>query len=564
MEDFADPEVNEITVLCSAQSAKTLTLLCLVAWVIVEDPGPILWVTAKLGEAKKLSKGRVLPLLERCAPVAEVMPTSRMFKTTLEIYFPGAPLYLTGAESPASLQSTPFRYVILDEARSYPDGALEMVSKRFRSYTHNYKKIIITTPAAEGDAVHRAFQAGHRARWEVECPACGEFHEMQWGDEKTKGGLKWDKNDSTYDAEKKMYIFEALEKTVRYECWNPDCTHSWRDVLADRKHISTRGKWMVGNLNAPSNSKSYTWGALVPWWASWNSQVREFLLATKAVEWGDFAPLKDHFTETRGEVWTDKLRFGDDDKYLAARMAAYDPLEPWPEEVRRFMSVDVQGAGGRHFWYVIRAWGAGAKSRLLTYGKAHSWDELASKAEEWRVEPDNVVVDSGKWAPEVYQKIIDSNYRWKAFKGDDAGGREGFRISGKLWLYQKSMVDPTLGKRRDRAVRDIELYVWAKYGVIARLYAFMHGAMGEWAVHEGVGEDYKLQVTSWDRRSRIGRNGYEMLEWFQKRKKDEDHLADCEQMQVVAAAATGLLHLPEDLELWKAAQAAQSERDAQS
>jgi phage terminase large subunit GpA-like protein len=101
MEDFADPEVNEITVICSAQSAKTLTLLALLAWLIAEDPGPVLWVTAKLGEAKKISKGRVLPLLERCAPVAEKIPTSRMFKTTLEIYFPGAPLFLTGSESPA-------------------------------------------------------------------------------------------------------------------------------------------------------------------------------------------------------------------------------------------------------------------------------------------------------------------------------------------------------------------------------------------------------------------------------------------------------------------------------
>jgi hypothetical protein len=43
-----------------------------------------------------------------------------------------------------------------------------------------------------------------------------------------------------------------------------------------------------------------------------------------------------------------------------------------------------------------------------------------------------------------------------------------------------------------------------------------------------------------------------VLEWFQKRK--EDHLIDCEQMQIVAAAATGMLHMPEDLELLTASQ----------
>lgn len=546
MEDYADPGVNEITVLCSAQSAKTLTLLCLLAWTIAEDPGPTLWVTAKLGEAKKLSKGRVLPLLERCGPVAEIMPTNRMFKTTLEIYFPNAPLFLTGSESPASLQSTPFRYVILDEARSYPKGALEMVSKRFRSYSHNYKKIIITTPAMEGDAVHRAFQAGHQARWEVVCPKCGNYHEMRWGDPKTLGGLKWDKNDETYDAEKGVYRYEELAKTIRYHCWNEECDHVWRDQVADRKHISTQGKWVSNNPNAPSNIKSYTWNALMPWWPGWKEQVIEFLQSKKAMEWSDWHPLKDHINETRGEVWTDQLRFGDDDKYLEGRVEDYDPLAPWIEEVRRFMSVDVQGAGGRHFWYVIRAWGAGAKSRLLAYGKAHSWEELRSKAAEWNVPGDNVVVDSGQWAPEVYQEVINSGYRWKALKGDD---KDGYKIGGKTFLFQKSWVDPTLGRKKDTKVRDIELYVWAKYGVIARLYAFLHGVVGDWKVFPGTGNDYGLQVTTWDRRARVGRNGHESLEWYQKR--TEDHLADCEQMQIVAAAATGLLHAPEELELWK-------------
>jgi hypothetical protein len=424
-----------------------------------------------------------------------------------------------------------------------------MVSKRFRSFTHNYKKVIITTPDKEGDPVHRAFTAGHQAHWEVPCPKCGICHEMVWGDEKTVGGLKWTKNEETYDEEKKSYRYEKLKATMRYHCWNPECDHVWRDIGTDRKYISTEGAWVERNPDAPSNTKSYTWNALLPWWPSWYDQMVEFLQATKAKQWGDFYPLKDHMNETRGEVWTDQLRYGDDDKYLMARVADYDPCEVWDLETRRFMSVDVQGAGGRHFWYVIRAWAPGGKSRLLAYGKAWSWEELASKAEEWGVGGDNMVIDSGQWAPEVYQKVIDSGYRWKPMKGD---AKDGFRIHGKMWLYQKTLVDPTLGKVRDRKLRDIELYMWAKYGVIERLHAMLHGIVGQWEIFPGTGEDYNLQVPVWDKRSRIMRQGGEMLEWFQKRK--EDHLSDCEQMQIVAAAATGMLHMPEDLELWKASQ----------
>ena len=545
MEEVADEGVNEVTCMCSAQSAKTLTLLCLVAWIICEDPGPILWVTKNVEEAKKLAKSRLLPLLERCAPVAaRMIGMDRTQKTTREIYFPGAPLIIAGAESPASLQSTPFRWVILDEARSYPPGALEMVSKRLRSYTHNWKKIIISTPDREGDGVHRAFMAGDQQRWYPRCPQCGDLHELAWGDHTTKGGLKWDKNEVTFHKEKEVYRFDELDKTVRYQCWNEACDHAWLDTDADRKYLSTQGEWVAHNPNAASNVKSHTWSALLPWWVTRAIQVREFLNSKKALEFADFAPLKDHINETRGEPWSERFRFANDENYLTEREREYDPREPWDQEVRRIMTVDVQGRGSRHFYYVIRSWGAFGRSRLMAHGVALSWEELASKSQEWNVLPDNVAIDSGAWAPEVYEKVVGSGYRWKALKGDD---KEAFRIGGKAWLYQKSMADPAIGTKLAGKVRPIELYVWAKYGVIERLYAFLHGALGDWQLYQGAAEDYKMQVTTWDRRSRIGRNGVEYLEWYQKRK--EDHYADCEQMQIVAAAATGLLHMPEEGEL---------------
>ena len=53
MEAFADEGINEIAAMCSAQSAKTLTILCCLLWAICEDPGPILWVTADRQEAVK-------------------------------------------------------------------------------------------------------------------------------------------------------------------------------------------------------------------------------------------------------------------------------------------------------------------------------------------------------------------------------------------------------------------------------------------------------------------------------------------------------------------------------
>ncbi len=47
------------------------------------------------------------------------------------------------------------------------------------------------------------------------------------------------------------------------------------------------------------------------------------------------------------------------------------------------------------------------------------------------------------------------------------------------------------------------------------------------------------QTNIWDRRSRVGRNGAETVEWYLKRKVD--YYSDCEQMIIVGVAASRLL-----------------------
>lgn len=546
MDSFADEGVREITCKCSAQSGKTLTLLALVAWIIAEDPGPILWVTKSVAEAKKLMKTRLKPILGMCPPVVEKMPTDRSLNTTLEVYFPGATLIVTGAESPASLQSTPFRYVIMDEARSYPKGAVEMASKRLRSFTHSYKRIIISTPDMERDVVDRNFRAGDQREWLVPCPKCGDEHIMAWGvkndngDGYLKGGLKWDTDEETCPEGK--YDFDKLLATVRYECWNPDCDHQWRDTAADRKYISSHGHWIVRNSNAPKTARSFTWNALLPWWAGWKDQVREFLIATAALEFGDYHPLKDHINETRGQDWTDRLRYGndDDEKAVKNRARQYDPKEPWAEEIRRFMTIDVQGRGGRHFKYVIRAWGINSKSRLLTYGVAWSIDEINDLIEEWQVHPDNVALDSGKWTKEVYKYGVESGYHWKMLKGDD---KYHFTQKGVKRTFTESSADPAIGTAKQERVRLLPLYIWAKYGVLDQLMSYMSGALGDWQVLSDIGEkhheEYLLEVTAKGKRDRENRAGEVVSEFYNKR--EADHFSDCEQMQIVCADASGML-----------------------
>lgn len=539
MEAFGDERINEISCRCSAQSAKTLTLLCMVAYAISVDPGPILWVTKSLSEAKKLAKSRLMPLLEMCKPVRAKMPSDRNMKTTCEIYFPGAPLIITGADSPASLQSTPFRYIILDEARAYKPGAIEMVSKRTRSYRHSYKKVVISTPHETEDPLDRTFLAGDQCRWFVKCPDCGNEHEVLWGDPGTPGGLKWDENEVTKPGG--LWDFDHLAQTIRYECWNEECDKMWTDIERDRKFLASHGRWMPMNTKAPSNVRSFTWNALVPYWAAWREQVREFLLATDALKGvGDHMPLKDHINETRGEPWSDQLQYASEEKFIDNRRRSYNPREPWKDEARRFLCADVQGRGGRHFPITIRQWGHGMKSRKLWHGIVWSWEEVEQMAEEWDVPPINVAIDSGTFTSEVYDKVLESGLRWKAFKGED---KDFFTVKKSRSLFHLSKADAMLG--RSGAPRMIPLYLYAKYGILDRLDQMMRGLLGDWQIgeDEDLDEDYGLQVTAYDRLVKESKQtGRRSVHWHRKRK--DDHYASCEIMQICCAAASGLLNTP--------------------
>jgi hypothetical protein len=547
MEDFADPEVNEITLMTSAQSAKTETIMALLAWCIAEDPGPILWVTTNQTQARLLARARLMPLLEKCPLIADKIPEGRYDKTTTVIYFPGAPLVICGADSPSNLQSTPYRYIFLDEVRSWKPGAPEMVAKRTRSYPYSYKKVIVSTPDRESDHLHRAFLAGSQEHWHVKCPDCGYEHEVEWGDQKTPGGLKWDKNEVTYVNGK--WQWEELFKTVRYKCWN--CDREWRDNNADKKALSNTGRWVASNTAAPQNAKSYHWNALLPWWASWTVQLKEFLEAKKALKTGAWMPLKDHINETRGQVWSDDYRFEDDAGFLGDRVSDYDHYEfstvaaacrrlglPVKvgsfEEVRRLMTIDVQGKGGRHYYYVIRSWARGGESRLLDAGKLWSIEALKDAAKEWYVDPDNMIFDTGAFTTELYQEIMASGRRMKAFKGDP---RDSFMNGSLRQIWTKTFIDPAIGTSMEGRIGMIPLYLISRPSTCDMLDSCITGRTPGWHIHKEAPDEYRQQVTAYYRHEWTDPKGINRMEWRAKR---DNHYADCERYQIGASVIPAL------------------------
>lgn len=544
MECFSDNRVTDISVMCSAQSAKTQTMMCCMMWAIAEDPAPALWVLAAKDEAQQFLRDRLAPTVMNCKPVKEVL----LAVPKMEMIFSTMPLYFVGAGSPSKLQSKPIRWLMLDEVRNYPDGALEMVLKRTRAFW-NARRLIISTPAAKEDDVHRAFLNGDQRRFHFPCPKCGQLQPLKFEQ------VKWDKDNATKPEGK--WNFDALAATLRYEC--VACGYAMRDTPTERKMIARSGKWVRENPNASRSRVSFTWNALLPPWVPWRSVVEEWLLAVSAAKGDppDLEPLKTFITETLGEPWDDQLGAIEDWGFLDERKNDYAYGESWAEEKERFMAADKQAKGGEHYWWVVRAFGPFGKSRLIAYGRCNTKEELEETRKLHNVPNGNAIIDSGYKAPEVYRFCLAAG--WKPFKGDDA---EFFlttdKASGKSYrrIWRRGFVDALMGQRNGGPgvphprgklpmrlpvgnSRLIPLYQWSNPSVKDLLAEFMRGLVGEWTLPKEIGKDYMKQVTADRRVERQDPRGRIYYQWQQMR--PDNHLKDCEEMLIVAAVVKKLV-----------------------
>lgn len=547
---MTDPEVNEVTCLCSAQSGKTVLCLVFVLWAFANDPGPTLWVTSSTNEAKKVSNTRLRPALELCEPLRPLIPREKGKNKTTEVHLPGGPLVIAGASDDKALEGTPYRYVILDERAKYKPGRAQLAKKRTRSYP-NYKLITITTPWDENDDAHSAFLEGDQCEFEVKCPCCAHPQAMKWGEKDKRGGMKFDISDEAYNGG--IYDMRLILPTIRWEC--RECGHAVRNNPVDRKALQATGKFVKRNPGHDPKKRSFTWNALLPWWGKWDEAVGEYLYAIKALKYGHIDPFKVFVTGTLG------LPFGkssaprdESDMYVANRKLAYDPRGKWEEEVVRFCTVDVQGAGGRHFYYEIAAWSKTGASRRIAVGKAWSIAELRSVIAEYGVQPCHVGIDTGAFTQEVYRyimesgKLADGSWAWKAMKGDKA---PGYFIDGIRYPFTVTQVDPGMGTEREMRLTPITQILFSKSWMLDMCDLAMRGGGAPWHIPKEASVDnpggwdaaltheYCLQVSAYERKEERDAVGAVKHLWVQTR--DDDHWGSCTRMQTVCAITAGLI-----------------------
>jgi phage terminase large subunit GpA-like protein len=546
-----NPKTKRITVMVSAQSAKTQLGMNILNWCINEDPGPTMWTMAQSDHMSEFVQKRLLPSVENCEQTAKRLVESKKGL----IVFDSMNLMLRGSNSRAKLQSDPVRRLFCDERREWAPGAIDLLRKRTRTF-HNFLELSFGTAGRKDDELHCDFKEGCQTIAHFNCKACGHSQPFRFGRNPTsvfvkardRGGVVWEVNETT--RPNGVWNYEAVAKTVRYEC--EQC--GYKHVTADKVDMLKTIHPVDYNPTAPQEFQSFHWNALAMLWesCSFENLALEFLKATEAAKNRDnpnLEPLKAFVTETLGEPWEDLLGVIEDFGFLEDRRSDYSYGDAWAEEVTRFMSADKQEKGGEHYWYVVRSFGRGGKSRLFSYGRCNSFAELEETRKQYGVKIQNAMIDSGFKASLVYRFCAGTG--WKAFKGDDA---EHYlhrvhdpknpliqRIVRRIW--SKSDVDPLFGTLKAGRVKHIPLFRFSNPSTKDLLANYTMGIVGDWTLPHHVSKEYLKQLSAEARIERTDARGRIQFQWHQLR--PDNHLLDCELMILVAAVINGLVVLPD-------------------
>lgn len=408
------PGPRRVTLRGPAAGGKSTVGEVFLSWAIDNSPGFAVWYAQDEDAAKEFAETRVQRFLDSCEAVRKWFPSgaNRHQKRTQAINFPHMSFVIQAANQ-GNAQSKHIRHLIMDEPWLYAPGMMAQLRKRTTRFAHNRTILEMSTGSYEGDEFDQAWQQGSRQEWQVYCPACEQHHVPKWTfGVNTPGGVNWSKEakraDGTWDVRR------VVETTV-YQC--PKCSAEFKATAANGYALNSRGKYTEPAEDAMPSHWSFHWNCICSDFAQLGEIAVEYLQAKAAQNRGTSVLLQEFNQKKLAAAWAEEPP----EIAIAQIDSGYNMGDPWPEEVGRMMSVDVQKSS---FYVVIRSFANGGASRLVTCAQLHSgWGEVRDFQLSNAVNDDCVMIDSGFEADGVYAMCC--LYGWNAIKGEKVPG--GYR-----------------------------------------------------------------------------------------------------------------------------------------
>jgi hypothetical protein len=419
-EDLQNPLVRRVHCRKAVQIGGTLVADIWIPWIIANDPGPISWTMQTDEMIDRHAKSRLNPILERCKPVAAMLPRPGPHRTTTEIYFGGFFLTLNPANL-STQQSQSIRYKVNDEIwlpkwQEIYGHAIARVS-RFeevgRSKIYNVSQAAIMD-LETGNVEDTSFRSGHQAEWCAECPSCRKIHPVAFSHTPTeegaiRGGVVWDRaaqrDDETWDTAKAI-------SSCRFRCQH--CGHESPDTDATRESWKRTGRFIAQNPDAPAELRSYRIEALVT--RPMHLLVEEFCASENHwIRQGDDKMKIEFRTKREARPWiVEKKTMNLFVKSADYKYSDFANGESIPDEVVRFMAIDRQQD---HWWVEIGAFSSqtGPRYRQLHFGRIETRDQLRQLQLRYKVADACVCQDRGFRPSDVDRDCAE--FGWRGMRG---------------------------------------------------------------------------------------------------------------------------------------------------
>jgi hypothetical protein len=397
--------VREVNVLAPVRDGKTLIADVWLPWLVVNAPGPFRWVFQDEKAAEDQEEHRCKPILRNVPGLGHFIPDRGRLAEIAGM--------VVAIDGPAlgNLQSRGYRYMVCDEPWLWDEGRIEEAKARQKDFRklQNNKLLVISQGGEAGGDWDRQFRSGVIHEWQVQCQGCGKYIQPIWTGFRGDGsrwGMCWDEKK---DAQGFWDIPKAVP-TARFSCVHCGFVHV--DTPRLKTNWNLTGKAIAEDTDKSDSKLSFHWPAIISY--SFHELVELFLNAMNQLKSGNPTALIQFFQKQMAEMANEQTVF-QDHRHVAT--ASYEINSDWADESGRAMTVDCQEEG--KFYGVIRAISKTTRqARRLWRGWLYSEADIEKKREEFKVEPINVLIDSGykpKGPGGVYAMCIRNG--WVAVKG---------------------------------------------------------------------------------------------------------------------------------------------------
>jgi phage terminase large subunit GpA-like protein len=185
---ISDPRIERVTIVKPVRVGFSTLLTGALASYVANEPSPILLLLPTEADCRDYMVSDVEPIFEATPALsgllsAEADDTGR--NTLLSRRFAGGSLKIVAAKAPRNLRRHNVRVLLMDEVDGMETTAegspLILAEKRTLSFA-NRKIILGSTPTIEETSnVLRSYRLSDQRIFEVPCPECEAFTEIQWG-----------------------------------------------------------------------------------------------------------------------------------------------------------------------------------------------------------------------------------------------------------------------------------------------------------------------------------------------------------------------------------------------